>query len=67
MAVSAYTYDKLSASEQQALPDEGHLVAALEWAEAASVRGGGDAGGLSLYKKSFSGIHSPRHWGLSGG
>jgi hypothetical protein len=36
MAVAAYTYDKLPASEQQALPDEGHLVAALEWAEPGS-------------------------------
>jgi predicted nuclease of restriction endonuclease-like (RecB) superfamily len=33
MAVAAYTYDKLPPGEQQALPDEGHLVAALEWAE----------------------------------
>jgi hypothetical protein len=33
MAVAAYTYDKLPPAEQQALPDEGHLVAALEWAE----------------------------------
>lgn len=33
MAVAAYTYDKLPAAEQQALPTEGHLVAALEWAE----------------------------------
>jgi predicted nuclease of restriction endonuclease-like (RecB) superfamily len=33
MAVAAYTYDKLPAEEQQALPNEGHLVAALEWAE----------------------------------
>ncbi|MDQ1060408.1 putative nuclease of restriction endonuclease-like (RecB) superfamily [Arthrobacter globiformis] len=33
MAVAAYTYDKLPAAEQQALPNEGHLVAALEWAE----------------------------------
>jgi len=33
MAVAAYTYDKLPAAEQKALPDEGHLVAALEWAE----------------------------------
>lgn len=33
MAVAAYTYDKLPAAEQQALPSEGHLVAALEWAE----------------------------------
>jgi predicted nuclease of restriction endonuclease-like (RecB) superfamily len=33
MAVAAYTYDKLPAAEQRALPDEGHLVAALEWAE----------------------------------
>ena len=36
MAVAAYTYDKLTASEQQALPNEGHLVAALEWAEPGS-------------------------------
>ena len=33
MAVAAYTYDKLPPSEQQALPNEGHIVAALEWAE----------------------------------
>ncbi|MEC5180858.1 PDDEXK nuclease domain-containing protein [Arthrobacter sp. CG_A4] len=33
MAVSAYTYDKLPPDEQQALPNEGHIVAALEWAE----------------------------------
>lgn len=33
MAVAAYTYDKLPAAEQQSLPDESHLVAALEWAE----------------------------------
>ncbi|MGO4188517.1 PDDEXK nuclease domain-containing protein [Pseudarthrobacter sp. TAF60_1] len=33
MAVAAYTYDKLPPAEQQALPNEGHLVAALEWAE----------------------------------
>jgi predicted nuclease of restriction endonuclease-like (RecB) superfamily len=33
MAVAAYTYDKLPPSEQKALPDEGHLVAALEWVE----------------------------------
>ncbi|MCI9870506.1 PDDEXK nuclease domain-containing protein [Arthrobacter humicola] len=36
MAVATYTYDKLPASEQQALPNEGHFVAALEWAEAGS-------------------------------
>jgi predicted nuclease of restriction endonuclease-like (RecB) superfamily len=35
MAVAAYTYDKLPEAEQNALPDEGHLVAALEWAEPA--------------------------------
>jgi predicted nuclease of restriction endonuclease-like (RecB) superfamily len=34
MAVAAYTYDKLPPAEQQLLPDEGHIVAALEWAEA---------------------------------
>ncbi|MGK3954861.1 PDDEXK nuclease domain-containing protein [Arthrobacter sp. R4] len=33
MAVAAYTYDKLPIAEQQALPNEGHLVAALDWAE----------------------------------
>ncbi|WP_142060024.1 YhcG family protein [Pseudarthrobacter sp. B4EP4b] len=33
MAVAAYTYDKLPAAEQRALPNEGHLVAALEWVE----------------------------------
>ncbi|MGM9474246.1 PDDEXK nuclease domain-containing protein [Pseudarthrobacter sp. YS3] len=33
MAVAAYTYDKLPEAEQQALPDEGYLMAALEWAE----------------------------------
>jgi hypothetical protein len=31
--VAAYTYDKLPPAEQKALPNEGHLVAALEWAE----------------------------------
>ncbi|GAA1272132.1 hypothetical protein GCM10009589_27730 [Arthrobacter pascens] len=29
----AATYDKLPEAEQQALPNEAHLVAALEWAE----------------------------------
>jgi predicted nuclease of restriction endonuclease-like (RecB) superfamily len=33
MAVAAYTYDKLPADEKRALPNEGHVVAALEWAE----------------------------------
>lgn len=33
MPVAAYTCDKLPAAEQQALPTEGHLVAALDWAE----------------------------------
>jgi predicted nuclease of restriction endonuclease-like (RecB) superfamily len=33
MAVAAYTYDKLPAEEQEALPDENHLTAALDWAE----------------------------------
>jgi hypothetical protein len=33
MAVAAYTYDTLPAAEQPALPDEGHIVAALEWEE----------------------------------
>ncbi|MFF1252732.1 YhcG family protein [Pseudarthrobacter sp. NPDC058329] len=33
MAVAAYTYDRLPPAEQKALPNEGHLVAALEWAE----------------------------------
>lgn len=31
MAVAAYTYDRLPPSEQEALPDEGHVVAALTW------------------------------------
>jgi predicted nuclease of restriction endonuclease-like (RecB) superfamily len=34
MAVAAYTYDKLPQAEKQVLPDEGHIVAALEWTEA---------------------------------
>jgi predicted nuclease of restriction endonuclease-like (RecB) superfamily len=34
MAVAAYTYDKLPQAEKQALPDEGHIVSALEWTEA---------------------------------
>ena len=33
MAVAAYTYDTLPEAEQQVLPDEGHIVAALGWAE----------------------------------
>lgn len=33
MAVAAYTYDKLPADEKRVLPNEGHVVAALEWAE----------------------------------
>ena len=33
MAVAPYTYDKLPPAEQEILPNEGHLVAALEWAE----------------------------------
>ncbi len=33
MAVAAYTYVKLPAVEQRALPNEGHLVAALDWAD----------------------------------
>jgi hypothetical protein len=33
IAVAAYTYDKLPPAEQHSLPDEGHIVAALEWAE----------------------------------
>lgn len=36
MAVAAYTYDGLPAAEQQALPDEGHIAAALEWATPAA-------------------------------
>lgn len=39
MAVAAYTYDKLPAAEQQAFPNEGHLVAALEWAEPETAEG----------------------------
>jgi hypothetical protein len=37
MAVAAYTYDKLPPAEQHALPDEGHIVSALEWAEPESA------------------------------
>ena len=33
MAVSTYTYDTLLVAEQQSLPTEANLVAALEWAE----------------------------------
>jgi hypothetical protein len=33
MAVATYTYDKLPQAGQRALPSEGHVVAALEWAE----------------------------------
>jgi predicted nuclease of restriction endonuclease-like (RecB) superfamily len=33
IAVASYTYDKLPRDEQQMLPNESHLVAALEWAE----------------------------------
>jgi hypothetical protein len=45
MAVAAYTYDKLPPTEQQALPNEGHIVAALKWAEpdAATEAGPRDA------------------------
>lgn len=39
MAVAAYTYDKLPPAEQQVLPDEGHIVAALEWAEPETIAG----------------------------
>ncbi|MDQ0241444.1 PDDEXK nuclease domain-containing protein [Arthrobacter bambusae] len=35
MAVAAYTYDKLPATEQRTLPNEEHLVAALDWTEPA--------------------------------
>ncbi|GAA2134560.1 hypothetical protein GCM10009825_18290 [Arthrobacter humicola] len=33
MGVASYTYDKIPQTELQALPSEGHLVAALKWAE----------------------------------
>lgn len=33
MAVAAYTYDKLPSAEQRVIPDERHIVAALEWAD----------------------------------
>lgn len=39
MAVAAYTYDRLPPEEQQALPDERHLAAALEWAEPDAASG----------------------------
>jgi hypothetical protein len=32
-AVAAYAYDKLPSVEQQILPDDGHIMAALAWAE----------------------------------
>ncbi|MDI2033715.1 hypothetical protein PJL15_00815 [Paenarthrobacter nitroguajacolicus] len=35
MAVAGYTYDRLPMAEKRVLPNEGHLVAALEWAERA--------------------------------
>jgi predicted nuclease of restriction endonuclease-like (RecB) superfamily len=35
MAVAAYTYDKLPITEQRTLPNEEHLVAALDWTEPA--------------------------------
>lgn len=31
--VAAFTYDKLPQAERRAPPDEGRVVAALEWAE----------------------------------
>ncbi len=33
MAVAAYTYDKLPPAEQRALPNEGHIINALDWVE----------------------------------
>ncbi|MFH5879329.1 YhcG family protein [Arthrobacter sp. NA-172] len=45
MAVAAYTYDKLPAAEQKVLPDEGHIVAALEWAEP-DTQADADRGGV---------------------
>jgi hypothetical protein len=33
VAIAAYTHDKLPGAEQQALPNEGHVLAAQEWAE----------------------------------
>ncbi len=39
MAVAAYTYDKLPAAEKHALPNEGHLVAALDWADPGEDQG----------------------------
>lgn len=32
MSFAAYTYDSLPANERRALPNEGDVVAALEWA-----------------------------------
>ena len=51
MAVAAYTYDKLPPAEQQALPNEGHIVAALEWAE---PDGDADAAGRRLKRSDSS-------------
>ncbi|WP_442543875.1 hypothetical protein ACSBOX_19095 [Arthrobacter sp. KN11-1C] len=42
MAVAAYTYDKLPTAEQQFLPDESHLVAALDWTEPKAVQSDSD-------------------------
>lgn len=36
MAVAGYSYESLPMAEKQVLPNEGHLVAALEWAERAN-------------------------------
>lgn len=39
MAVAADAYGKLPQAKQWALPNEGHIVAALDWAEPEAVRG----------------------------
>lgn len=41
MAVSTYTYDTLPAAEQQALPDEDELAAALDWTDPPEGRADG--------------------------
>ncbi len=43
MAVSTYTYDTLPVAEQQTLPDEDELAAALDWADTADGHRDGPA------------------------
>lgn len=43
MAVSTYTYDTLPAAEQNALPDEEELAAALDWPDSTDEHQAGPA------------------------